>query len=401
MLKVTLGICFIVVSLLLCLPAAAQENANPLLDMLKLVPDNEQTRAGVPLVSYADYRAIEAGRGIETPPTKADFDNRTDTAGLWIAATNGVSSGMQLSYFIQYLEGMEQAVGFSWFDIDRALVFGQPPSMGNILTGDFDADAIASAFKAREFTAENQDDVMVWCGPKGCDNGLRQNLANRNPANPFGGQFGREEPVAILPDAIANSADYAVLSAILKANQGEQPSLADDPNVQAAANVIAGKGTLRQAQFFNGADVGSYGDMVATEGEQPEFLPMYSLAFFADTYDGEEQIALVGLVYDDEESAKIASALLVDHLQMAESMRMQRPFLEIIEERGGQITGATVETDAATGKFIALLDIRYPMPRNIKQDTGYPASSLIFKLLIDSVYTRDASWLAADFDMPK
>ena len=62
--KVMRGICFIVICLLLCLPAAAQDNSNPLLDMLRLVPDNEQTRAGVPLVSYADYRAIEAGRGI-------------------------------------------------------------------------------------------------------------------------------------------------------------------------------------------------------------------------------------------------------------------------------------------------------------------------------------------------
>lgn len=390
-----------VLCLLLSAPAAAQDNANPLLDMLRLVPDNDQTRAGIPLVSYADYRAIESGRGIDTPPTKADFDNRTDTASLWIAATNGVMSGMRLDYFMQYLEGMQQAVGFSWFGVDRALTFGQPPSMGNLLMGDFDADAIAGAFEARDFTMENQGDVVVWCGPSGCDEGLKQNLKNRDPANPFGGVFGREEPVAILPDIIANSADYTVLSAMLEAYQGAQPSLADNPNAQAAANVIAGKGMLRQAQFFNGADVGSYGEMVATEGEQPELLPTYALAFFADTYDGEEQSALVGLVYDDAESAQSAATLLVDHLQMAGSMAAGRPYMELIEDRGGKITGATVEADAATGKYVALLDIRYPAPSNEKQDGKYVASSLVFKLLIDSIYRRDATWLAASFDAPQ
>ncbi|MBZ0287093.1 MAG: hypothetical protein K8I30_05720, partial [Anaerolineae bacterium] len=353
--------CFVGVCLLLCFPAAAQDNTNPLLDMLKLVPDDEQARAGIPLVSYADYRAIEAGRGIETPPTKADFDSRSDKSSLWIAATNGLMSGMRLDYFMQYLEGMEEAVGFSWFDVDRALTFGLPPGMGNLLVGDFDAEAIAAAFEARDYTLDNQDDVPVWCGPSGCDEGLKQNLTNRNPANPFGGVFGREEPVALLPGVVANSASYAVLSAILAAHQGDLASLADDPNILAAANVIAAKGTLRQAQLFNGVDVGSYGDMAATdEAEQPEFLPRYSLAFFADAFDGEEQIALIGLVYDDEAPANTAATLLVDHLQMAESMAAGRPFMELIEDRGGIIAGAGVETDAETGKFVAVLDIRYP-----------------------------------------
>ena len=146
--------CFMVVCLMLCLPVTAQDDSSPFLDMLKIVPDTEQTRAGVPLASYADYRAIEQARGIDTPPTKADFDARNDTSKLWIAATNGLMSGMRLSYFLQYLDGMEDAVGFEWFDVDRALTFGQPPSMGNILVGDFDTDAIAEAFEARDFTSE-------------------------------------------------------------------------------------------------------------------------------------------------------------------------------------------------------------------------------------------------------
>lgn len=398
--KVLRVYCFIVVCLMLCLPAAAQDDSNtPLLDMLKLVPDTEQTRAGIPLVSYADYRAIETGRDIDTPPTKADFANQTDKSGLWMSAANGVMSGMRLDYFMQYLEGMEKLVGFSWFDVDQALVFGQPPSTGNILVGNFDSEAIAKAFEARDYTTENQDDVVILCGPDGCDQGLQQNLVDNNPANPFGGQFGRKEPLALLPNTVLNSPNYDVMSAMIETQTGDQPSLADDPNVKTAANLIAYKGMLRQTQFFNGVDVGDYSAMAAPEGEeQPELLPAYSLAFFADTYaDGLEQRALVGLVYDDEESANAAVALMVDRLQMAESMAVKQPFMQLIEDRGGNIAGATVEADAETGKFVALLDIRYPAAANEKGDRGYPASSLVFKLLIDSIYRRDAVWLAADF----
>src|SRR5262249_12000534 len=104
--KVIRASCFIMVALLFCLPVAAQDQSNPLLDMLKLVPDTEQTRAGVPLVSYVDYRAVEQARGIETPPTKADFEKQTDVSGLWIAASQGVYSGLRLNNFMQYLEGM-------------------------------------------------------------------------------------------------------------------------------------------------------------------------------------------------------------------------------------------------------------------------------------------------------
>ncbi|MEO8607251.1 MAG: hypothetical protein ABI690_05185 [Chloroflexota bacterium] len=399
--------CFIVICMLLSLSVAAQDNVSPLLDMLKLVPDNEQTHAGVPLVSYADYRAIEAARGIDAPLTKADFDNNTDKASLWIAATSGVMSGMPLNYFVQYLDGMQTAVGFSWFDVDRALTFGQPPSTGNILSlsGGFKAEVAVNTFEARNYTIENRDDVRVLCGPSGCDKGLELNLENRNPSNPFGGELGRDEPVALLPNnVIANSADYAVLSAILDARQGKEPSLADNPAVQAAVNVIAGEGTLRQVQFFNGADVGNYGDIVATdvpESDQPDYLPTYSLAFFADTYNADNQSAVVGLVYEDADSANIATALLVDRLQMAQSMVTNQPFMGMIEDRGGNIASAAVETDAATGKFIALLGIQYPMPPNEKQDGKFMASSLVFKLLIDSIYRRDAIWLAADFTAPQ
>ena len=107
------------------------------------------------------------------------------------------------------LDGMADAVGFGFFDIDRSLVFGEPPGNGTIVAGHFHGDRIARAYQARGFSENTQGAVSVWCGPEGCDSGLKLNLGDRNPANPFGGQFGRAEPLAVLSDQLL--ADLGVL----------------------------------------------------------------------------------------------------------------------------------------------------------------------------------------------
>lgn len=154
------------------------------------MPETAEVWDSAPIVSCADYRVLEAARGISTL-AKADFNNRTETARIWLAAANGLSAGLSLNHFLSYLEGMEDAVGFGWFAVNRALTFGQPPSMGSVLAGDFDAKRIAAAFEARGFTGSAAGDVTVWCRAAGCNEGLAINLRSRNPANPFGGELGR------------------------------------------------------------------------------------------------------------------------------------------------------------------------------------------------------------------
>src|SRR5690606_74600 len=137
-------------------------------------------------------------------------------------------------------------------DMDRSLVFGNPPSMGNILEGDFDPAQIAEAFAARDFTENDFNGVPVWCGAAGCENGLQTDLANRNPGNPFGGDLGRSEPLAIVSDSLlANSASDGLVETMIGTYQGEYNSLADADDYQALAQALADQGTIVQAQFLN------------------------------------------------------------------------------------------------------------------------------------------------------
>jgi hypothetical protein len=277
---------FVFVLYLFCLmipfTVFAQDNAaeSSLLDMLALVPDNPQARGAI--LSYVDYRAVESTRpGAAQPQTWAEWDalqNANDpSAGLWMAAFFGVSSGPPT--FVQYLlqfETMPEVVGFDWFDIDRALTYGDPPSVGIVLAGDFDAESIIAAFESRGFEERELNGLSLLCGDEACD-GFKVDFQSRDVANPFGGNLGRQEPLLIAPGYLINSADYAQVEAMADAYADDENSLADAPDFHAAAAIASASGVLVQAQFVNSALLSAPGD----PGELVEgrgVLPLYELA---------------------------------------------------------------------------------------------------------------------------
>jgi hypothetical protein len=135
------------------------------------VPDHLDVYDSTPVISYADYRAIEAGRGIQTP-TVQDFLDKTDASALWIAASTGLVSGPDfVRNVFTGLERTPDLLGFSFFDIDRALTFGTPPGTGAILAGKFNPARIAQAYNAasRRLTWT----ACPWCGSDGCESGWR------------------------------------------------------------------------------------------------------------------------------------------------------------------------------------------------------------------------------------
>jgi hypothetical protein len=384
-----------------------------LLDLLALVPDTTQTRTGVPVVSYVDYRAIEAARGIQTP-TAEDFQNQTDLAGLWLAAANGIAAGPEMNYFLQQLGGMQEQVGFTWFDVNQAVAFGNPPSQGTIMAGSFDASKIAVAFQSRGYTQTDVNGIPVWCSADGCDAGAKVNLDKRNPANPFGGALGREEPLAVLPGAVVGSGDYQVVQDAVAAYQKQHFSLADDPDFRAAAEAVTADGTLRQALLVSVKDVGvvDYAQVALKPEILPTLrqqvagyktLPPYTLAVFADVWKEKEQIALIGLVYDDADTAKVAGSELAGRMNTFISLVTQRPFSDVLKDVQGSIAAPTVYQSSATGKAVALLALRYPLPSNeLSGDPPrYTASSLLFRRIITELYQRGLYPLATELVLPK
>lgn len=392
---------------LLAFPVFAQEAAqtaepantttNPLLEMLALVPDTPETQAGTPTVSYIDYQALETAW--EAIPHFASWQEWTAAresdddlgARLWSTNTGRITAGPPL--YDALADETQALIGFDLFAVDRAVAFGTPPANGTILAGDFDSTAIEAAFTARDYETSQVEGVTVLNG----GTGMEMNAADINKANPFGGRLGRREPVAIAPGYVLNSMSDDNLETIIGTYTGSQTNILAQPSYAAAANAITqGEGLLIQALFFNPLHVGVLPGVAGTammgpnvdatqiaeavekgpvETREYGFMPVYLLAVMADRQEGDEQVILVALVYNDEETAEIAAAELTKRLSLFANSRMLRRDTPIINDiEGASMSEPRVYADEATGNYVAIAEARYPMPEPILYDmNGEPA----------------------------
>lgn len=390
--------------------AAQEETSTPLLEMLALVPDNVTVP---PVVTYADYRVLEAMRGITNPPLNSVDDLRTEAGGLWIAATMGLGAGMPLSNLAGYLEDMADVVGFTFADIDRTLEFGNPPSMGTLLGGTFDSKAIATAYSARDFTETAIGDVPVWCGPDGCEEGMAFNIDLRNQANPFGGSLGRNEPLALLPGYLADSPDISVVENIVSAYHEEIPSLADSPAYTSLAGAAGAAGSVAQILIMDFSGVGVFGgefvpeipDELRATIANYGTLPPYTAFALADVWDGgNQEITLLMLAYPDAAQAAVAAAEIPQRLATYVPMiqAAKRALVDMLNDRGSTI-GESYVFESESGYAVAVVPISAPVPSNERQE-GRPAylpSGLTFKLFVNALWSRDLVFIASEITLPE
>jgi hypothetical protein len=384
------------------------DDENLLLTMLGKVPGAYIVEINA-LVSYADYRAVEAARGLDTP-TLADFDDGTALSGLWIATGRGLGAGMDMNYFFIWLTEGVPLVGFSPLDVDRAITFGQPPEQGQVLMGDFDPAAIDAAYEARGRLRAEIGGLPAWCSADGCDQGMTMNIGERNPGDPFGGQLGRAEPVAVAAgdDAtfIYNSPSLEVVEGIASAAENVEFSLAGLRDYRATARALAAVGALRQAVFINPLSLAGDGNSARMGADADPFadldpLPVPSLIALADTWDpGDDsadaaQIALIALVYTNAGDAAQALDVIEARLAVAESLVMRRPFADLLARREMAISAKHVYEDAEAERTVAVLEFRYPQVDNVERDEvpAFLASSLGFRLFNDALYQRDLGFL--------
>lgn len=396
-------------------PASAQdaESESPLLRMLARIPDTPAARDSL---TYVDYRALIAARpGAPLVEDWQAFESIMDRDGadadLLMGALMGVQSGP--AFFGRYfMEGgaMSEIVGFDPFTIARAAEYGQPPDTVTILEGNFDADAVIAAHEARGYTVDESADLTLLCASDGCDTGNMMNLRDRNPANPFGGDLGRSQPVLLGESIVASSPSLDALNGAVSAIAGDKDSLADNPDYRAAAEALAGHGAVLQAYFVEPSLIAPLSAAIANprlspealealrERLQAEFVPMpfYHLAVLADSATDAEQVALVALVFASEADAQSAADLFPARLEQYVSLAVQQPFAELLADRG--VTSIDAEIiPASTGRSVLVLALHAPLPADEDEDGRTPASSLVYSLLVRAYMQRDLGWLATQF----
>lgn len=324
--------------------SGSAQNRSPdydsLLDMLANAPDTPRVRASQIMADYVDYRALEIAADAARPGTLEDLDALSDEdfANWSMALTRvefdplsvadelpGESLARALPTATSAIRRMPEVLGVDWLEIDRAMAIGGPPARGVLLGGGpglTDLRTIAPALADREFEVDPIGGVLVW--HRFNDREIRAgaiesagSLGNRT-TDPFGVQQGHAARIAVLPGVLAGSRDWAMIDEIVGAARGTVRSLADDGEFRAAAAAITDRdhfdGILLRAIFtrreFTAAGVTRNKLGPVADDRQREIfaevlqdrlvgeLPPYRLAVMADRQDGDDEVAVVALVYD-------------------------------------------------------------------------------------------------------
>lgn len=388
-------------------PAAAFHAAepSPLAQLLAAVPDTPNARQ---MIGYVDFRALVAARpGAAQPKSSQDFDPRkaadhSDTA-LTHFAYLGISVG-NAAILQQYIHAndMLTATGIDFFTIERALEFGTPPQNGVILSGQFDPKQIGDAFSKRGFVKGDLNGLTTWCSADGCESGTKMSLTSREPADPFGGELGRKQPLVLADHYLFDAADYNVVQNMVSAYQKKTPSLADATDYRAALDALSSKEPVLQALFIDPSMLTAASPNNAAPAVQTAVkkligsatpIPGYSLALFAHAADQTNQYALVALVFNSQADAQTAAGLISARIDQYTSLATRRPMRDLLKDRGATLDQPTVTESG--GKGVLLLTFRAPIEPSTPDANGhYTASGLLFRLFVDMVYRRDTGWLA-------
>ncbi|MCA0454138.1 MAG: hypothetical protein LCI00_09215 [Chloroflexi bacterium] len=396
----------------------------PLMQMLARIPNTTLARTEI---YFNDKQAVEtAYPDTRVPESFAEFVAANDANGedpdlmpieLWWRVWRNQASAISARY-MQLGDETMAAMGLDYFQIDQEMTYGTPPNQSMQLAGNFDLNKVRAAYMLRGYVAQ-EGDVELLCPEAGCDTGSKTNLADRNPANLFGGDLGRSQPVLIADGALISSPSEVAMNDNVDVITGDEQSLADLPQYRAAAAAITSEGTLLQAYFWDGElllSMNQFSPAALILGEQatPELikrfyedllkdyveLPPYQLMTFADVATETEQMGQVALVYTTEEAANTAAEVIPARIDTYESIAVRRSLREILDERrvaepviriveheGAYVVLVSFPTPKATGETLLQFDVTSP----VQPDVTPPG--LIYRLLIDGAMRRDLGWL--------
>lgn len=395
-------------------PAIAQDPPSGLITALGSVPDDFGIRQQ--LVSWIDLAAlVESREGAARPASfealLALRDAKDPAARLWVAALSGAASGSRQLVPFVFPRAAEwpRMVGFDFMDVRSGLTFGQPPGDGLVLQGQFDPEQIGAALSARDFTSTDAGPFILWCGSDGCDKGMELDVVGRDPADPFGGDMGRRQPLAVAEGTLLSSADIDTVDAMLATTLDAGRSLADDGSYVAVAEALADEGRLIQAILVPGTHPLFYQRPIFDERTSPdeiserldelaadlEPIPPTSLLGIGDAATEAEQVVTLALAYPTLAEAQVAADVLPRRLETMTSLFTDRPWKEHLDELGvGRIDARAIERMDGEGA-LALLTFRAPIAGpEADPGTGFvKVSSRLYRLFAQMIQGRDTAWL--------
>lgn len=367
----------------------------PLLAALEFVPAERFLNDPANSATFADLAAGFDSFGIPVPGSWDEVPEG-EQRSLLAALPAGLASSVAM-YLLPTAPLYPEVLGLDLFDIRQTLEFNEPPEQALVLLGEFDDEAVVAAFEARDYVVAG-DSPHLLCPAAGCDTGMVPDLRNRDPANVFGGDLGRRFPVLLSAAGIIGSPSEALLQESAAAQADEQLSLADLPEVRAAADYLYGFQQVRAVTVLHPFALAAPDPARLIEAEPEEreavlaqlnaaALPPYSLLLLAATTDEEWHYGLTVLVYPDVQTAQAAAEAIDVRLSTLISSRSGVSYAETIADPG-ELLPVSVEP-LAEGLALVAVTVRAPretVSAGLQPDVHYWR-------MLNALRNRDHLWL--------
>lgn len=382
-----------VLSLLFVLSTLGQLHAQPepsdALEALALVPAYALLPENGGLVTFTDWAASFAGRGVDVPSAWSAPGVQDRLPELLAALPPGAPP--RILEFALMPGGYPDTLGIELFDITGTVEFGQAPAQVLALRGEFDRSSIQDAFTSRDYvvTAEVADGLLL-CPVEGCDQGLTVNLPNQDPANPFGGRFGRRQPALAADDYLISTPAEAVLEDVARVIDGAGQSLAQLEDVQALVELLSWQHHLLTLTVINPLLLSSMDPEPPGSMRPP--LPAYSLAAYAATIDWGFENGQVILIYDDRDTAMAAGTVFVERLELDPLLSAQRPATYTAGwSEHAELTGILIEP--AGDRWAVTVQLSTPVVPFHDAEGNRNRTGVPYLLLMNELLRRDTLWL--------
>jgi hypothetical protein len=262
------------------------------------------------------------------------------------------------------IETMPELMGFDYFDMDQALVYGADPFVGTIVHSEdaaFSRARTAAALAARGYDSRWSAGGVAW--GKGGDG--MTDIDNIALGDPFGGDVGLASRVAVLDrHTVANSFLWAILLKTTEAHAGETPAYDALPEYRTMARALPPEtGELLQAFILSPG---------AGHTQQPNdalpALPPYTLAAAADLQVGTQQVHRLVLLYERAADAETALFQLPGRVAAFDN-----GWLDTLN-----FTAPRARIDSWGAYYAVTLDIAAPAPSPQEVQNGAFEPGLVF-----------------------
>ena len=414
--------------------------------LLAVTPDVSSLKE-FPPIRFINYRAAEAASGVAMPESWAAIQAMDkQTFDSWASAMSRIDDDpLDVSHAVTgatvaramptlppsqagIIGGLPNVLGVEFFAIDSALAMGMPrrkvlgqdydPQFVVILGGGpdlSDMKSLRAALTVRDFDVREVSGVPVWNRSDDSETKLGTmaltDVFGRPWIDPFGINQGAAAKIAVLPGILAGSSRLSATALMIETVQGVMPSLADAPDFRAAVAAITDQetfnGRLVQAMFVGRShftaervSLGRLGPY-SSPSRRAEFikwlletrrgrLPQYRLVALADRQEGEEEVAVLAMVYDDSRSAEAAATVIADRMADYEPVRYHVPIAEMFDLR----TSTHVYQARDAEQAIAVMSLSHT-PQQVSE-TGLTRRGKLFETLAAGIVQSDADYLVVN-----